>query len=47
MIRQQGSKWVLMSKDGSKKLGEFDTREAAERREQQIIYFKNKEKRGK
>lgn len=40
MIIKRGSKYVLMSKDGRKVLGSFDTREAAERRERQIIAAK-------
>ena len=41
MLRHEGSKWVLYSKDGSKKLGEFDTKEDALERERQIQYFKH------
>ena len=40
MIRHEGSKRVLYSKDGSKKLGRFDSKEAAEKRERQINMFK-------
>jgi len=43
MLRHEGSKWVLYSKDGSKKLGEFDTKEDAMKRERQIQYFKHME----
>ena len=42
MIRHQGSKWVLYTKDGNKVLGKFDTKQAAVKREQQINYFKHK-----
>jgi hypothetical protein len=42
MLKREGSKWVLYSKDGSKKLGEFDTKEDALKRERQIQYFKHK-----
>jgi hypothetical protein len=42
MLKYEGSKWVLYSKDGSKKLGEFDTKEDALKRERQIQYFKHK-----
>lgn len=42
MIKKRGDKWCLYSKDGSKKLGEFATKEAARKREQQINYFKHK-----
>lgn len=41
MIKKEGGKWVLFSKDGSKKLGEFDTKAAAEKREREIQFFKN------
>lgn len=40
MIKQSGKKWILYSKDGSKKLGEFDSKEAAEEREKQIKRIK-------
>lgn len=36
VIKQQGTKWVLWSKDGKKKLGTYDTKEEAEERERQI-----------
>lgn len=39
MIRQEGGKFVLYSKDGSRVLGRFDTRTAAEARERQILFF--------
>ena len=42
MIRKKGNKYILLSKDGSKKLGEFNTRKQAEQREKQILFFKNK-----
>ena len=42
MIRKEGGKYRLYSKDGSKKLGEFDSEKAAIKREQQINYFKHK-----
>ena len=42
VLKQEGSKWVLYSSDGSKKLGEFDTKEDALKRERQIQYFKRK-----
>jgi FMN phosphatase YigB (HAD superfamily) len=41
-IRKQGSKYVIYSKDGSKKLGTYDSRKAAEKRLGQIEYFKHK-----
>ena len=41
VIHHEGSKWILYSHDGSKKLGEFDTEEAALKRERQINYFKH------
>ena len=37
MIKHEGEKYVLYSKDGSKKLGEFDTEEEAMAREKEII----------
>lgn len=40
VIRHEGDKWVLYSKDGSRKLGTFDTEEEAEERERQIQFFK-------
>lgn len=36
MIKREGSKYVLYSRDGSKRLGEFDSEEAAEDREAEI-----------
>jgi hypothetical protein len=41
MIRQEGDKWVLYSKDGSKKLGEFDSKKEAEDREAEIERIKH------
>lgn len=43
VIRYEGGKWVLYSRDGKKKLGEFDTKEAAVKRERQIQFFKQQE----
>lgn len=43
IIKHEGSKWVLYSSKG-KVLGEFDSEEAAKKREKQITWFKNKEK---
>ena len=40
-IRKEGSKWIIYSKDGSKKLGEYDTETAAKKRLRQIEYFKH------
>jgi len=45
MVKKKGDKWVLMSKDGKKVLGTFATKEAALKREKQIMGFKNQ--RGK
>ena len=42
MIKKEGNKHVLYSKDGSKKLGTFPSLEAAKKREQQVNYFKAK-----
>ena len=41
-IRHEGSKWVIYSKDGKKKLGTYDTETAAKKRLGQIEYFKHK-----
>lgn len=41
MIKKEGNKYCLYSKDGTKKLGEFATREEAVKREMQIQYFKH------
>lgn len=43
MIRHEGSKWVLYSKDGSKVLGRFDNEAAAKKHEQEVQYFKHQE----
>ncbi len=40
MIAKEGSRYVLRSKDGSKVLGRFPTRAAAEKREQEIRRIK-------
>ena len=40
MIRKQGKQYVLMSKDGSRKLGTFPSRKQAEEREKQITRIK-------
>lgn len=44
MIKKVGSKWVLYSHDGSKRLGTFMSRAAAVKREREINYFKHKGK---
>jgi hypothetical protein len=41
-IVKQGSKFVILSKDGSKKLGEYDNEKDAKDRLRQIEFFKNK-----
>lgn len=41
MIVKSGNKWKLMNHDGTEVLGEFDTKEEAEKRERQINYFKH------
>lgn len=41
VVRREGNKWVLYSKDGSKKLGESDTKEGIIERERQVQYFKH------
>jgi hypothetical protein len=40
MIRQEGGKWVIYSKDGDKKLGSYGTENAAKKRLRQIEFFK-------
>ena len=40
-IRKEGDKYIIYSKDGSKKLGEYNSKADAEKRLQQIEYFKN------
>lgn len=40
MIKLLKQKYALFSKDGSKKLGEFSSKEAAEKRERQVKFFK-------
>jgi len=42
MIRKSGSKYVLYSKSGKKKLGSFKTKSAAKKRERQVKYYKGK-----
>ena len=44
MIVKRGNQWILYTKDGSKRLGTFRTKEAALKREKQIKFF---EKLGK
>lgn len=44
MIVKQGNKYIIKSKDGKKNLGEYDSKEAANKRLSQIEYFKNKDK---
>lgn len=39
MIKKEGDKYVLYSKDGKKKLGS-GTKQEMEKREQQVAYFK-------
>lgn len=42
MIEKQGSKYKLLSHDGSKKLGTFNSLLQAKKRERQINFFKHK-----
>lgn len=44
MIKKEKSKYILYSKDGSRKLGVFDSKEEAIKREQIIQSFKIKKK---
>lgn len=41
-IVKEGDKWKLYSEDGKKLLGTFDTKEEAEKHEQEVEYFKHK-----
>lgn len=41
MIRKEGTKYVLYSKDGSRKLGTFPSRKKAEERDSQINRIKH------
>jgi hypothetical protein len=45
MIRHVGSKWVLYTKDGTKVLGKYATKQQAQKRERQVIWFKNHPKK--
>lgn len=45
MIKHEGDKWVLYSKDGTKTLGTFDSQEDAEERERQIQAIQHSEGR--
>lgn len=42
IIRKEGDKWIIYSKDGKKKLGTFTSEEQAKKRLQQIEFFKHK-----
>ena len=42
VIKKQGYKWILFSKDKKKKLGTFKTKKEAIKRERQIQFFKHK-----
>jgi len=44
VIKKEGYKWVLYTKDGKKILGTFKTKKEALRREKQIQYFKHLKK---
>ena len=43
MIERRGGKWVIISKTTGKVLGRFDTKAAAQKRERQIQFFKQRE----
>ncbi|MBI4152417.1 hypothetical protein HY495_01790 [Candidatus Woesearchaeota archaeon] len=45
VIKKEGYKWVLYTKDGKKVLGTFRTKTEAVKRERQIVYFKNLKRR--
>jgi hypothetical protein len=40
MIRKQGKQYILMSKDGSRRLGSFPSKKKAEEREDEIRRIK-------
>jgi hypothetical protein len=40
MIRKEGNKYVLLTKDGSRKLGTFPSRKQAQEREREITRIK-------
>ena len=40
VIKKEGAKWVLYSKDGKKVLGRFDSEAAAKKHEGEVQYFK-------
>tara|TARA_Y100000310_G_scaffold343572_1_gene451861 strand:- start:629 stop:763 length:135 start_codon:yes stop_codon:yes gene_type:complete len=42
VIKKEGYKYILYSKDKKKKLGEFRSKKAALKRERQIQFFKHK-----
>jgi len=44
MIRKVGKKFVLYSKDGSKRLGSYKTRAGANKRERQVNFMKRRRK---
>ena len=44
MIKYENGKYVVKSEDGKKNLGTYETKEEAEKRLQQIEYFKHKAK---
>lgn len=47
MVRKIGNKYVILNHDGTKKLGEYNTKEEAEKRLRQIEAFKYMSKNGK
>jgi hypothetical protein len=47
MIRKEGTKYALDSRDGKKKLGTFSVKKEAQASEQHINYFKHVLKGGK
>lgn len=40
-IRKEGRKWVVYNEDETKRLGEYDTKEEAEKRLREVEYFKH------
>ena len=44
IIKKQGNKYILFDHTGRKRLGEFDTKKEAVKREKQIKFFKHRDK---
>jgi hypothetical protein len=44
LIKKEKNKYVLYTRDGMKRLGSFDSKAKAVKREKEIQFFKNKKK---